>query len=137
MTICARGCVALSGSDRFAMDALLDIMSFFWMAGAAGLGLSSKIELRSRRTGAQDLMRIVTVQTRRRVHLTGLPCQSVNTRAVAFCFPWVARGAVHELKDLVVIWMPGCHVGMATDARIGAMNGSGQLGFIDKQRNSL
>ena len=59
----------------------------------------------------------------------------MNTRAVALRRLLVANRTIYRLKRFVVVGMPGCHVGVTTDAGVRAMDRRREPGLVGVPAN--
>ena len=80
-------------------------------------------------------MRIMAILARRRVVVTGLERQPVNTGVETGRLPRVTGRATHQRHGLVVIGMLGRDVRVATDTSIGLVRGQLELRLVHEQRN--
>jgi hypothetical protein len=80
-------------------------------------------------------VRIMAILAGRGVVVAGFKGQAVDAGVVAFGMARVADGAIDGLERNVVVGMTGGGVCMATDARIGAVNGGGEPGLVNEQRD--
>ena len=135
VAIGAGGGVPAAGGDGFAMKAFLDIFGRLFMASAASLGQPGEVQRRGGRVGREDGVAIVAVAAGGGAFL---PCgrrEAMSTGAVVFGLPGVATGASGGLRRDIVIRMLGGDVGVTIGAGVGLMDGSGDFGLIDEQRD--
>ena len=78
-------------------------------------------------------MRTVAIRACRGVLMARLARQAVNAGAITFALLPVAARATDRRQNPVVVGMFCSHVRMATDARVGFVNGRRQNGRINKQ----
>ena len=74
----------------------------------------------------------MTVLTGGSVRPAGFQRETVNAGAITVGLPLMARCAIHRPKSFVVVRMFHGRIGMATDAGIRAVSGSGEFCFIDE-----
>ncbi len=133
MAIGAGGRFPAPRRHGFAVHALFHVLGHLLVTPAARLGQSGEIQGRSGGRRRQDGVAIVTIAAIRGAFHAFGQGQSMHAGAVALGLLLVARSAVGRFRRDVIIGVIGGNVGVAARARVGLVNGGGQLGHINKE----
>ncbi len=137
VTIRAGWCVPHPGRERLAMDAGGEIRGRLLVTGAARLRLPGNMQGGRRRSGWQDLMRIMTILTGGRAGIPVFQGAAVNTGAITQRLAFMALAAIHPLRGDFIVRVFLRQISVTAGAGVGLVRGGGKFGRIDEQGDFL